>query len=87
MKLFIALKERYKLQKALRVKVVFNRVNFECLKILQPPHQKLNGPPLTVRMFAKSIDQISCDSNSMATNNNTDDFLYFLYIDVLFYMH
>ena len=31
MKLFISLKERYKLQKALRVKVVFNRVNFEWL--------------------------------------------------------
>ena len=29
MKLFIALKERYKLQKALRVKVFFNTVNFE----------------------------------------------------------
>ena len=31
MKLFIALKERCQLQRALRVKVVFNRVNFEWL--------------------------------------------------------
>ena len=50
MKLFIASKERYKLQKALRVKVVFNRVNFEWLVTVN----------LTSKFVLNSIKKISC---------------------------
>ena len=45
MKLFIALKKRCKLQKALRVKMVFNRVNFEWL--------------VTVKLTSKFVFQLS----------------------------